>query len=532
MRKLFLLLVCVFSLAGCGGGGGGETATYCGDIKYGIALPDSGDSSVNFWASDFRECAPGFPNNIYSLKADRVDDGKGIHCHIYLERGAHVDNAHIANLIDLFDNKIYPKVRAAYGDEPNPGIDNDSKVYILLLDIKDDWNGTTIPGYVAGYFHVLNQLPYEPKIPFNYSNEKEILYVDIHPGTTNPLSSDFTNLSHTMAHEFQHMIHWNNAPTPPPSGDDLFCGAGSNTWLNEAMSEVAPFYAFGDIGWSRVADFESGTNHSNSLTHWGPNNNGNATLADYDVVYMWGQYMADRFDQPSIDNYVFRNILGLDRCRGRGKASVEKYLSKNSTDFASVFRDWSLAVFFGDNNAGNPVSTNNPAWKYNTINTWPGLFNDYGNLSIRGLRPLNPWSLGYYWKNTPVPGSLVWGGSAGLHASFYNRNSMGIITFELDMLPGYPYAYDNFAYLILQNAQDSSVSSTGQSVSPVYFQAFSTQPTAFPTPAEKLRAFSQSTETMSAMSRGGAVKPPVPVCIHDILSWQTEEMMRKSIDTH
>ena len=525
-------MVCILSLAGCGGGGGDSKAP----------PPDGG---VNFWAINTKT------DTMYSLKADLI--GEGEHCYIYLERNGRKTSApDVPSIIHQFDNVIYPKLRAAYGEEPD--VDNDPKVYLLLLDIIDDWNGTTVQAYYAGYFFSMDQ-----DTSWHYSNKRDIIYLDIYPGNPNPLSdiNRFNTFRSCMAHEFQHMIYWHKT-----GGVSI-----NDTWLNEAMSELASFYAFDEPSWSRVASFVSYdptyniTRHSDSLTDWGPNNNLIATLADYDVVYMWAQYIADRFDNKVLDHYAFRSILDNTATSGRGKVSVQSYLDSlnQGLTFASVFRDWANAVFFGNNDGGNPVSTDCTLWTYKTINTWPGSYGGYsvhglfnpaakydsigryinnyhGNLNNYGLRQLRPWSLGYYWKTSvPTPGSVTWtqpvGGSLNLYASlFYNEFPTDLDKFEPDMISENTYTYNGTAYMFLQNAQDAPAADPGMSSSIESFLG-SAQPQTPPTFGAKLHAFSQN---VAAPTRGAAAEP-MPVCMHDILSRQAEKIqlqMLENRDTH
>ena len=59
-----------------------------------------------------------------------------------------------------FDENIYPNLKDAFGDEPNMGIDGDPKVYILLLNVRDGFSGSS-PSYIAGYFDPSNEYPNE-----------------------------------------------------------------------------------------------------------------------------------------------------------------------------------------------------------------------------------------------------------------------------------------------------------------------------------------------------------------------------------
>ncbi len=280
MRKIAFLLMVALLTAGCGGGGGGGTT-------------GGASSTLSFYVWDFVE------EDKYTIQADKVAEGD--HCYIYLEQGmaGRVTESAIDDLVEQFDNAIYQGLRDAFGSEPNPGVDGDPKIYILLMDIKDGYSGGS---YIAGYFDSDNEHPRDSGY-WSESNAKEIFFMDVDPGVASGAT-----FRRVLAHEFQHMIHWEQKTNRLGFQDD--------TWLDEAMSEVAPYYAGYGPNYSRILTFESGSNRSDSLTLWG--DNPVDPLPDYAVVYMWAQYIADRFPGDA-----FRNILASDR---RGVASVEEYL--------------------------------------------------------------------------------------------------------------------------------------------------------------------------------------------------------------
>jgi len=471
VRKIVLsgcvfLLAAVFLLAGCGGGGGGGSDA-------------DTPSTLSFYAFDFVQ------EETYTITAAKV--GEGAHCYVYLEQGMEsaVVDSDIESLASQFDNAIYPRVRNAFGSEPYPGVDDDPKIYILLMDIKDGYSSGS---YIAGYFDAYNEYTGAPG-----SNEKEIFYMDVNPGI--PSSSTFRKV---LAHEFQHMIHWEQKTNR--------IGLSDNTWLDEAMSEVAPYFAGYGANYGRVMTFESvesGNNRSDSLTVWG------SDLADYAVAYMWAQYMVDRFP----DN-VFLNILSNDK---RGIESVEEYLDTLSAGltFSSVFRDWSIAVFSGTNTG----LTDNSTWAYKTIDTWPGWHEGYdlpgmftaSNRNSSYLPPLAPWSIDMYWY-TSSP--LTWTGvsSPSPQASVYDWKDNGALTFSFH--PDTPYPFDNAAILILRNTNDNQTSTSMTNA------ALAEPSETILSPAAKLRAVAESA---AGRSLAAATGEPVPVCVHDFLARREKE---------
>jgi hypothetical protein len=424
---------------------------------------------------------------------------EGAHCYIYLENGKTVSQANIDRIKKEFDDNIYPAMLLDFGDEPNPGADGLPKIFIVLLDIRD---GNNPAGFISGYFRPTNEYSNVDSYPLGSpSDQKEVLFMDIYPG--NPSSPSFDK---TLAHEFQHLVHWEQKTNRLGLNDD--------TWLNEAMSEIAPFYAGYGPDYSRVATFESGNNRSDSLTVWSQG------LADYGVAYMWSQYMADRFPPG-----VFKNILASP---STGIASVNGYLDSAypGATFSTVFRDWSIAVF-----SGNEITwMNHPEWSYKSINTREGIYGGIGipgiftpnNLNVSPLPALAPWSVNFYWYTPqssnptitlnpgPLPrpqASLVDSGNNGWHIGF-------------DMVPGQPYPYDNAAFVVLQNASGSTTS--GSTSSNLSIQG-STTPIL--TPSEKLKAIRESATSHKSGEKPGE---PVGICIHDYLLEQ-EKVMREKL---
>ena len=444
-----------------------------------------------FWVNDFTV------NQYYLMGVNKVAEGE--HCYIYLENGKNISQTNINTIKDEFDNLIYPNIRTYFGNEPDPGADGLSKVSIVLLDIRDGY--VLGFGYIAGYFHSLNEYSNVDTYPVVPSNQKEVFFMDISPG--NPSSSSFYQ---TLAHEFQHMVHWEQKYHQ--------LGLYDPTWLNEAMSEIAPFYVGYGPAYGRVSTFEAWDNRSDSLTVW------NGGLADYAVVYMWSQYMADRFPTNAFKNILVSPTTGI--------ASVESYLNANypGETFSTVFRDWSIAVF-----SGNEISwTGHPEWSYKTINTWQGIYDGIplagqftpSNRNISLLPSLAPWSIDNYWY-TPQSENPTFTLNVGPppipQASFINLVN-DVFDENFDMIPGQAYAYDNAAYLILQNA--SEVTTSSSSTTNLLIQS---TPTTILTPMEKLHMVSESIAAKRLRETTGE---PIGICIHDYLLEQ-EKVLRDKI---
>ncbi len=424
MRKL-LTLCCFALLFGCGGGGGSPPAP---------ATLGQG----SFWAVDFTN-----NDSPYVVNAAKV--AEGAYCYIYLENGETVPQATITAIANQFDTVVYPADTAAFGSEPNPGIDLDPKIYILLLNVRDGFtSGST--SFVAGYFDPTNEYALSSQNPG--SNQKEILYLNVNPATHFvPGSIDFYA---TMAHEFQHLIHWEQKTDQQKVLDD--------TWLDEAMAQVARTYCGYGPDYASVYDYEQDPNHS--LTSF------DETVGNYGMVYLWAQYLQEQFDKAATAKTTHTIFWEMLHNPGTGIAEVNAALSAagSTRDFTASFRDWAVA-----NYSGNKFSwAGHPEWSYVSLTTWPG-FQSYNSgqdsVTLPGLFPpsrqnlaslpaLSQCTLGYYSytpANGATTGTVTWNNSAATTvASFVNSNKAPASVFY-NMTSGKSYPFTTVGYLIYAN---------------------------------------------------------------------------------
>ena len=220
-------------------------------------------------------------------------------------------NNNISALAQEFDNNIYPMEIQFWGSEPNPGIDNDSKITIVLEDLVSG-NG--------GYFANSNGYP---KQIANDSNEREIIFISVSAG-------NFAKIF--LGHEFQHLISHNQK--------ELIRKVQEDIWLNELRSE----YSVSLLGYNnnfynsslekRVSAFLE--NPSDSLTEW-PN-----VSADYVQVVLFGQYLLEQFGQS-----IFKETL---QSLAVGISSINKFLQDHNyaERFSNVFENWTIANYLNN----------------------------------------------------------------------------------------------------------------------------------------------------------------------------------------
>jgi len=208
-----------------------------------------------------------------------------------------------------FEGKIYPVLTSAFGFEWKPGIDEDSRITVLLHLLQEDAGGYT--NYGDEY----------PKVQNPLSNEREMMYLN-----TEFIFSPI--LKSLLAHEFVHLITFNQKENTHNISEKV--------WLNEARAE----YASTLLGYDeklegsnlerRMQAFISGS--TDSLTEW------NNERADYAVVNLFTQYLVDQYGLQILQDSLQSNKVGI--------ASISSALEKSAfaATFKQVFTDWTIAV--------------------------------------------------------------------------------------------------------------------------------------------------------------------------------------------
>ena len=470
------VIISALLMSSCGGGGGGAAPAPTGTA---------------FWAVDFTTPLPTY----YQTRADKASEGT--HCYIYVEQGLTADAAEITAVRDEFDNNIYPTVTNTFGSEPNPGADNDPKIYILLMNIRDGFNGGS---YTAGYFNSGN----EYSVADNpQSNVKEMFYMNINPA----LLLTPTEFFATLAHEFQHMIHWEQKAHLKLLDDE--------TWLDEAMSEIAPTYLYGP-NYGRIANYEEAP--SDSLTEW------QGLISDYGIAYMWAQYYKDQFD--TVGGNIFKSIMQQNSI---GITSVNSALTTTFPlkTFDNTFKDLSIAII-----SGNTITWDlHPEWSYTSIDTsagtylygisnaefatLPGLFPiaNTSNRNLSTLPALPIYSVGYYMYEqiTPPNGSVTWTASGAETASFIDGGNSILHT---GITSGVTYSYSTAGFLIVSNTSGTAQGSV------VY-----TAPSFFGSSAPLTPKQILSAANLHASQHG----KPQDICVQSYFTAQEQQLRQKGI---
>ncbi len=262
------------------------------------------------------------------------------HAYWYVKDGYNVNGPALQSAANYFESHIYIKDRQVFGPEADPGVDNDKHLTVLIAPV---------PG-VGGYFSNADAYP---KIVNPFSNERDMIYLASVP-KGDPADPDNYFMA-TLAHEFQHMIHWN-------------VQRDREVWLDEGSSEVAMFLNGYDPG---GADVSFAITPDTQLNAW---DDTSKAIQHYGASYLFLRYTMDHFGGERF----LGKLLASDRL---GPAGFDEALAASGypVGFDDAFKDWTIANVLNDNrpadgrysySAGGRVSPGR------TISSYPATRND------------------------------------------------------------------------------------------------------------------------------------------------------------
>ena len=242
------------------------------------------------------------------------------HVYFWIEDGVLFNQDDLKNLVDTFENKIYPTDREFFGSEWTPGVDDDPHLYIVYAG--------NLGSNLAGYFSSADE--YNP-LAHKYSNAHEMFL----------LNSDNVKLNErftygVLAHEFQHMIHW-------------YRDRNESSWLNEGFSELAAFLnGYYDSGF----DYLFAQQPDMQLDDWP--NDPNATTPHYGSSFLFLSYFLDRFGEKATQSLVAEpnnDIESVDTVLKKIDAADK--LTNKQVGADDVFTDWAITNYIRDPAVGD-----------------------------------------------------------------------------------------------------------------------------------------------------------------------------------
>ena len=236
----------------------------------------------------------------------------GEHAYLWFDLNTRVGDSAARQAAADFDD-IYERDRAAFGSEPNPGIDGDPRLYIL------NSNSSRIGRGAGGFLDSSSQLP---QAASPNSNEHELFVMNLDFGT--PGGDEYARI---LAHEFQHMIHGNY-----DASDEQWVVEGSAVYAEDALGYHSGPLSFAD---AYLANPDQ------------PLNLG-VGVVDYGYGFLFIRYLAARFGTDFVRDWLQRpedGLVGLDVAlaeAGQGVTAEE------------AFAAWLAGNLIGDNAQAGP----------------------------------------------------------------------------------------------------------------------------------------------------------------------------------
>ncbi len=324
-------------------------------------------------------------------------------------------------LVSGSDNDIYDWVTNIFGEEWGGDAQSNSNLYIgendvISILVTDIGRDNSPNGGVIGYFYPKDNVK---RSVASGSNERLMFYIDsVMLANEDTSETDWRKeIYSTLAHEFQHMIHFYQKAIKRNMVDD--------TWINEMLSEATEDAVATKINHSgprgvEPSDGSAGdpenkkgryplfnSSNTRSLTVW------NNDLKDYSKVSAFGTFLTRNYGGVK----VLHDILYNNK---RHEDAIEAATGK---PFRNLLREWGTAVMLSD--AVRPTSLP-------TYNTGDFMYDIYGNSTYK-LGSIN------FFNYTPEPSMQETIGVVRPQANYYYKVGEGLsgsITIDIDGLNG------------------------------------------------------------------------------------------------
>jgi len=202
---------------------------------------------------------------------------------------------------------IYEFTGELLGSPPN--VDGDNKIYILVLDVQDDY-GTQVGGkrFLTGYFSAVNETA-----GVN-SNLREILYLDEYPQdvTSSTASASLSNF-------FSKMTLYNLDPR-------------EKRWVNEGIAAYTDFQTGYPSEYEKLA-FPPG----NDITYWGDG----TEAADRTISFLLFEYLSEHYGGQT-------TIKKIAQDTATSMLGINSVLASQGKTIAEILPDFFLACYLDD----------------------------------------------------------------------------------------------------------------------------------------------------------------------------------------
>ena len=332
-----------------------------------------------------------------------------------------------------------------FGDAPD--VDGDGLVDFLITDIRDGWTEESDSVYTAGFFYSVDQYS-TLELPAGYeSNQRDILYIDSYPGIFDGEEINPLNPLNTLAHEYQHLIHFNYNER---------LNKNEYTFINEGQSNFAALLS-GYFPHNSFGDYLESSNVP--IFRW---NRTGSTLPDYGRAASFASYLWDRLG--------FQNAGRLTRSAASGATGINDVLTdlNSGLSFEDILVDWAIASLINDKvNAGNTAyGFGHPflkGYKSSDIDNTGSNFTDkevyvqQGGISYIGLGQTSNLSVTVSWNGE--------NGEARLITQIESKKTVSKLNNGVTFNTQNGVEYDN-SFIVLVNTQASPNESTNTTTLP------------------------------------------------------------------
>ena len=218
-------------------------------------------------------------------------------------------NNKLSEIANIFENQFYPKITNLLTTEDLPGIDNDSRLIVVLEKLKNDFGG-----YVRTNDHL-------PKSISPDSNEGQIVFLNAEALLTNPSSVS----SYYLTHEFTHLITLKAKPE-------------MEVFLSEMLAESSAFFLDPDVSRSLLLKRANQLLSTTSLNF----NLWQEKSFDYAKVHFLSLYLKEQFGEE-----IFKDILFSSK---NGFLAIEEAVQKRnpSLDLDDLMIDFLITLVLND----------------------------------------------------------------------------------------------------------------------------------------------------------------------------------------
>ncbi len=294
---------------------------------------DTAGQVQSFYAFDFGTSA------YYSISAtcrSVTTLGSGYNLNIYVENSEWDRDptlftaAILEDIVGQFKNTILPTETTYFGTPPT------GDFTIVLMDVQDSAGADS---FIAGYFDSRNEND------ITNSNNRHMVFMDSKDGT--PGNTSFYG---TLAHEYQHFIHYNYDPS-------------EETWVEEGLSGLARYVCGYGHQVSHINAFGQAPN--TSLTSWLDD------LPNYGATYLFILYLEEHYGGAGM-------VKGIVANSGTGIAGINSALfSRGYTATVNdLFKNWVVANYLNNSSISSGV------YGYQADFSATGITNAPGNLQV------------------------------------------------------------------------------------------------------------------------------------------------------